>query len=147
MKKANRTIARRFSAVVATSVAAVGLLAAVGLAEELPPPDGVTTETTTVVDAKKTDVCHKGRRTIRISLNAVPAHLRHGDLVGPCADDVYAAKRAAKAAKRAAKAAKRALKAGGAVTDDAAVTSRSASAPSSGGPGGGKAKGKSKHGG
>ncbi len=55
MKKAKRTIARRFTAVVATSVAAVGLLAAVGLAEELPPPDGVTTETTTVAGRREED--------------------------------------------------------------------------------------------
>jgi hypothetical protein len=28
-------------------------------------------------------VCHKGH-TIVISVNAVPAHLRHGDTLGPC---------------------------------------------------------------
>ena len=30
-----------------------------------------------------TPVCHKGH-TIRISPSAVPAHLRHGDTLGPC---------------------------------------------------------------
>jgi hypothetical protein len=28
-------------------------------------------------------ICHKGR-TISVSVNAVPAHLRHGDTLGPC---------------------------------------------------------------
>ncbi len=33
---------------------------------------------------KKVDVCHKGKKTINISSNAVPAHLAHGDTVGIC---------------------------------------------------------------
>jgi len=35
---------------------------------------------------KPTEVtlCHKGKKTITVSENAVPAHLRHGDTVGPC---------------------------------------------------------------
>ena len=32
---------------------------------------------------RKMLVCHKGH-TISISVNAVPAHLRHGDTLGPC---------------------------------------------------------------
>lgn len=32
---------------------------------------------------KKVQVCHKGH-TITINRNALPAHLRHGDTVGPC---------------------------------------------------------------
>jgi len=34
----------------------------------------------------KTILCHKGRRTIEVSVNAVPAHLAHGDARGACAD-------------------------------------------------------------
>ena len=40
---------------------------------------------------KKVTICHKGKRTIRISVRAWPAHKRHGDLVGTCEQ---AAKRA-----------------------------------------------------
>jgi len=32
----------------------------------------------------KVDVCHKNKTTINISLNALPAHLNHGDTVGAC---------------------------------------------------------------
>lgn len=34
---------------------------------------------------KKVTICHKGKRTIRISVRAWPAHQRHGDVQGPCA--------------------------------------------------------------
>ncbi|MGD0712438.1 MAG: T9SS type A sorting domain-containing protein, partial [Bacteroidales bacterium] len=34
-------------------------------------------------DGKKVTICHKGQ-TITISINALPAHLAHGDCVGPC---------------------------------------------------------------
>lgn len=33
---------------------------------------------------EKVDVCHKGKKTINISVNAVPAHLAHGDTLGSC---------------------------------------------------------------
>ena len=33
---------------------------------------------------KKIDVCHKGKNTISISVSAVPAHIAHGDTLGPC---------------------------------------------------------------
>ncbi len=33
---------------------------------------------------KKVTICHKGKNTITISVNAWPAHKRHGDTVGPC---------------------------------------------------------------
>lgn len=33
---------------------------------------------------KKVTVCHKGKVTIRISVNALPAHKRHGDTLGLC---------------------------------------------------------------
>ncbi len=31
-------------------------------------------------------VCHKGKKTLVIGAPAVPAHLRHGDTLGECAD-------------------------------------------------------------
>ena len=34
---------------------------------------------------KKVTICHKGKVTITISKKALPAHLRHGDVVGTCA--------------------------------------------------------------
>ena len=33
---------------------------------------------------KKITICHKGKNTITVSVNAWPAHLRHGDTEGPC---------------------------------------------------------------
>ena len=35
---------------------------------------------------KKVTICHKGKNTIRISTRAWPAHKRHGDTVGTCAE-------------------------------------------------------------
>jgi hypothetical protein len=32
----------------------------------------------------KVELCHKGRKAISVSTNAVPAHLRHGDTLGAC---------------------------------------------------------------
>jgi hypothetical protein len=29
-------------------------------------------------------ICHKGKKTINVSVNAITAHLKHGDLIGPC---------------------------------------------------------------
>jgi hypothetical protein len=152
-----RTARRRLTAVGAACVVAIGAFAAVGLAEELPVPvdttTGTTTDTTTdtstdVVDARKVLVCHKGKRTIHISVNAVPAHAMHGDVVGTCAD-VLSAKRAAKAARKAsrvaAKQALRARQAGVATGEQIASESAESTAPVSAGPG--KGKGKSKRGG
>ena len=33
---------------------------------------------------QKVTVCHRGSKTIAIGTGAVPAHLRHGDTLGPC---------------------------------------------------------------
>ena len=33
---------------------------------------------------KKVTICHKGKKTIRISVRAWPAHKRHGDTEGAC---------------------------------------------------------------
>ena len=41
----------------------------------------------------KVTICHKGKNTITVGKAAVPAHLRHGDVIGTCAN----AKKAAKA--------------------------------------------------
>jgi hypothetical protein len=44
---------------------------------------------------RKVTICHRTHskkkpfRTIRVSENAVPAHLRHGDHLGPCANAVF----------------------------------------------------------
>lgn len=36
---------------------------------------------------KRIIICHKGRHTIRVAQSAVPAHLAHGDTLGPCPED------------------------------------------------------------
>ncbi len=35
-------------------------------------------------EAGKVTICHKGKRTISVGAPAVPAHLAHGDTLGPC---------------------------------------------------------------
>ena len=35
---------------------------------------------------EKVDICHNEKKTINISVNAIPAHLAHGDFVGTCED-------------------------------------------------------------
>ena len=42
---------------------------------------------------KKVTICHKGK-TITVSKNAVPAHVRHGDTLGPCTSTAAKAKAA-----------------------------------------------------
>ena len=42
---------------------------------------------------KKITICHKQKRTITVSINAWPAHQRHGDTVGPCQAATAAAKK------------------------------------------------------
>jgi hypothetical protein len=34
--------------------------------------------------SKKVTICHKGRKSLEVSANAVPAHLSHGDTLGGC---------------------------------------------------------------
>lgn len=43
-----------------------------------------TTTTTTTLPGGKVALCHKDKKTIRVSAKAVPAHLRHGDELGAC---------------------------------------------------------------
>jgi hypothetical protein len=35
---------------------------------------------------KKVQVCHKGKKTLKVSVNAWPAHKRHGDAAGTCTE-------------------------------------------------------------
>jgi len=42
---------------------------------------------------KKITICHKQKRTITLSINAWPAHQRHGDTVGRCQAAASAAKK------------------------------------------------------
>ena len=46
---------------------------------------------------KKVTLCHKGKVTIRISVNALPAHRSHGDSMGLCPALAAAKAKAAKA--------------------------------------------------
>ena len=73
---------------------------------------------------KKVTICHRTKSkknpyvTIRVSRNAVPAHLRHGDGIGPCPRAVFTVCHKAKNGKhktmkvRGAKAHRKALKRG-----------------------------------
>ena len=49
---------------------------------------------------KKATICHKGKVTIRVSINALPAHKQHGDDVGMCPALAAAKAKAVKAAKQ-----------------------------------------------
>jgi hypothetical protein len=42
------------------------------------------TTTTTLPPEKKVTLCHKAKNTISVGTSAVPAHLSHGDTLGPC---------------------------------------------------------------
>ena len=33
---------------------------------------------------EKVDICHNEKKTINVSVNAIPDHLAHGDFVGTC---------------------------------------------------------------
>ena len=49
--------------------------------------DGLTDMDDSDCASRRVTICHKGKNTITISSNALPAHLDHGDTVGPCPDD------------------------------------------------------------
>jgi len=38
-------------------------------------------------DNGKVNICHKDKKTISVSENAIPAHLKHGDVLGVCSND------------------------------------------------------------
>ncbi|MBI2643164.1 MAG: cadherin-like domain-containing protein, partial [Nitrosarchaeum sp.] len=35
----------------------------------------------------KVNICHKDKKTISVSENAIPAHLKHGDVLGVCSNE------------------------------------------------------------
>jgi len=84
----------------------------------------------------KVTICHKGKVTIRVSVNALPAHEAHGDDVGTCAAAAAAAKVAKQAKVQAAKA-----KAAKAKQSQAATSGESAATTTTGGPAKGNGNG------
>ena len=88
-------------------------------------------------NANKVTLCHKAKVTIRVSVNALPAHEAHGDVVGTCASA---------AAKAKAKAKAKATTEESATTDAATVTGGPAkgngASQAKGGNGNGKGNGK-----
>jgi hypothetical protein len=90
----------------------------------------------------KVTICHKSKVTIRVSVNALPAHEAHGDDVGTCAAAAAAAKAKAKQAKvQAAKA-----KAAKAKQSQTATSGESAATTTTGGPAKGNGKSQSSNG-
>ena len=88
------------SATAISAVAVGGMFAAVGFA------GGSGPATQYQYGDGKVTICHhtKGQRggkhvTIRVSRNAVPAHMRHGDTVGACTSNANRARHATKAHK------------------------------------------------
>ena len=81
--------------------------------------------------AKKVTVCHKGKVTIRISVNALPAHKAHGDSMGLC-PALAAAKAKAAAAAAAGKAGNGKGKEKGQSSGSPDTSSSSASGPGKG---------------
>jgi hypothetical protein len=49
---------------------------------------------------KKVALCHKGKKTVNVSKNAVKAHVKHGDTLGACATDAKAKRKADAKAKK-----------------------------------------------
>ncbi|MBS3923080.1 MAG: tandem-95 repeat protein [Nitrosarchaeum sp.] len=61
--------------------------------------DGLLTDTATVTvtvtpfddhddnNGDKINICHKDKKTISVSVNAISAHLKHGDTIGACGND------------------------------------------------------------
>jgi len=76
------------------AVAAMAALGGVGLAGGATKPS--TAQSQDGSNAKVT-LCHKGKVTIRVSVNARPAHRAHGDVEGACATARANAKAKAKA--------------------------------------------------
>ena len=76
---------RRVATAVSVSAAVVlfASLGGAGLAQTaLAPARGLVTQDQ---GGQKVEICHKGKNTISISVNALPAHLRHGDTENECA--------------------------------------------------------------
>ena len=87
---------RIVQAVVAATVSAVVLIA-LALAGASVSPARTSTPAADAAYPKKITICHRtgkklkksNYRTIRISRNALKAHLRHGDGIGPCPRAVF----------------------------------------------------------
>jgi hypothetical protein len=82
MKETRGNRNRRGAALIATvaaSVVAFASLGGVGLAQS-------AVGLAQYQYGKKVTICHKGKNTIRISTRAWPAHKRHGDTDGTCAE-------------------------------------------------------------
>ena len=93
------------------ALAAFCVAGGTGLAGSVAKQSTVTTPGSTAQEAGagKATICHKKKVTIRVSVNAVPAHLAHGDVAGQCAATAGAnASKADKAARKAEKAAAKA---------------------------------------
>lgn len=89
---------------------------------------------------KKITICHKQKRTITVSVNAWPAHQRHGDTVAPCQAATAAAKKSSQpSGTQGGKG-----KGQGGKGQGSSGSSSSSSQPSGGSNGNGKGKGKSK---
>ena len=82
---------RRVGIAVATTVTAVAVFSAaggVGLAGGVASLHQYGPGAGQYQYGHKVTICHKGKRTIRVSARALPAHIRHGDLEGVCANVV-----------------------------------------------------------
>jgi microcystin-dependent protein len=68
---------------VSAAVVLFAALGGAGLAQTaLEPAQALVTQNQ---GGEKVEICHKGKNTISISVNALPAHLRHGDTESECA--------------------------------------------------------------
>ena len=113
MKK-SRTIGRTRLLAVALAIAAAGVFASVGMAGFGPELVGLshksTTPTTDQYPTSKVTICHHTHSqknpfvTIIVSERALPAHLGHGDTVGPCPQQSLTPEQGEKPAKQHGKA-------------------------------------------
>ena len=93
MEKSRGTRSGRIASVIAVAVASLVAFASLGGAGLAQSAVGLAQ----YQYGKKVTICHKGKRTIRISVRAWPAHKRHGDTEGACANVVKHAKKHHKA--------------------------------------------------
>ena len=93
-------------------VGVVAALAAVALVSVVQAARSTSAQRPAAADQypKKVTICHRTGsqknpfRTITVSRNALPAHLRHGDTIGPCAGQSFTVCHKSKAQKGKAKA-------------------------------------------
>lgn len=97
MNRKNRRIAVA-AATTVTAVAVFGAVGGVGLAGGVASLHQYGPGPGQYQYSHKVTICHKGKHTIRVSERAWPAHRRHGDTVGTCAEAKKHAKKALKAA-------------------------------------------------